>query len=90
MSAYAELEAIAREINQLQEVQAISGWDEACMMPAGSGAGRSHALEIAKSTGLPDSLLNKAHQLIDDDQVDIQAAILSLQEGYKDLLKTVL
>ncbi|MFV2091011.1 MAG: carboxypeptidase M32, partial [Pseudomonadales bacterium] len=44
MSAYAELEAKAREITRLQEIQAITGWDEACMMPPGGGPSRSHAL----------------------------------------------
>ena len=35
MTAYARLEDHFREIARLQEVQAISGWDEACMMPPG-------------------------------------------------------
>jgi carboxypeptidase Taq len=44
MSAYAQLEVRFREITRLREIQAISGWDEACMMPPGGGPGRSQAL----------------------------------------------
>jgi carboxypeptidase Taq len=44
MSAYQELEARAREITALEEVLAITSWDEACMMPAGAGAGRGRAM----------------------------------------------
>ena len=49
--------------------------------------GRSHALEIAEDAGLPKSLLARARALIDDDQVDIQAAIGNLQLQHKDLVK---
>ena len=44
MSAYGQLEVRFREITRLREIQAISGWDEACMMPPGGGPGRSQAL----------------------------------------------
>lgn len=44
MSAYTRLEEKFREITRLREIDAICGWDEACMMPTGSGAGRSEAL----------------------------------------------
>lgn len=44
MTAYAELEQHFGEIARLKEIQAIANWDEACMMPSGSGAGRGQAL----------------------------------------------
>lgn len=44
VSAYDELESRNREITRLKEIQAIASWDEACMMPSGSGAGRGQAL----------------------------------------------
>lgn len=44
MSAYTKLEDKLREITRLREIQAICGWDEACMMPSGGGAGRGEAL----------------------------------------------
>ena len=44
MSAYEQLEAKIREITRLKEIQAITNWDEACMMPTGGGPGRSQAL----------------------------------------------
>ncbi|MGE0623906.1 MAG: carboxypeptidase M32 [Pseudomonadales bacterium] len=43
-TAYEALEARSREITRLKEIQAIASWDEACMMPPGSGAGRGQAL----------------------------------------------
>lgn len=49
MSAYEKLESKIREIARLREIQAISGWDEACMMPIGGGAGRSEALAALTS-----------------------------------------
>lgn len=49
--------------------------------------GRSHALEIAASTGLPSHMLARAGALLDDHQVDIQAAIVKLQEQHKALQK---
>jgi carboxypeptidase Taq len=44
MSSYARLEEKFRDITHLREIQAISGWDEACMMPSGAGETRSQAL----------------------------------------------
>jgi DNA mismatch repair protein MutS2 len=49
--------------------------------------GRSHALEIAQKTGLPESLLQRAQSLVDDNQMDIQQAIINLQEQSKNLEK---
>jgi carboxypeptidase Taq len=49
MTAYAKLETKIREITRLREIEAISGWDEACMMPSGGGAGRSQALATLTS-----------------------------------------
>ena len=49
MSAYAKLEAKISEITRLKEIQAITDWDEACMMPNGGGAGRSQALATLTS-----------------------------------------
>ncbi len=49
--------------------------------------GRSHALETAANSGLPDDLLDRARQLIDEDQVDIQAAIRQLQNRHQQLRK---
>lgn len=43
-TAYEALESRTREITRLKEIQAIASWDEACMMPSGSGAGRGQAL----------------------------------------------
>jgi carboxypeptidase Taq len=60
MTAYARLEDHFREIARLQEVQAISGWDEACMMPPGGGAGRSQALA---------SLATVIHQRLTDPEI---------------------
>jgi carboxypeptidase Taq len=44
MSAYSELEAKQRDLSRFRELSAIAGWDEACMMPPGGGAGRAEAL----------------------------------------------
>jgi len=44
MSAYEQLEQRAAELAHLREIEAIAGWDEACMMPGGSGARRGTAL----------------------------------------------
>jgi len=44
MAAYDQLELRAAELARLQEVSAIAGWDEACMMPVGAGARRGAAL----------------------------------------------
>jgi len=49
--------------------------------------GRSHALDTAANSGVPVSILERARQLIDEDQVDIQAAIRKLQEQHKSLRK---
>jgi len=49
MSSYARLEEKLRDITRLREIQAITGWDEACMMPSGGGAGRSQALATLTS-----------------------------------------
>ena len=49
--------------------------------------GRSHALETAFNSGLPQYLLDRAKTLIDEDQVDIREAILKLQEQHKHLRK---
>ena len=44
MSAYQQLEAVFSQHAHLQHVQAITGWDEAVMMPIGGGAARAEAL----------------------------------------------
>ncbi len=44
MAAYTELEALTSEVTRLREIQAIAGWDEACMMPSGGARGRGQAL----------------------------------------------
>ncbi len=44
MSAYQKLQHHFRKINDLQHVQAITGWDEASMMPVGGGEARGKAL----------------------------------------------
>lgn len=49
--------------------------------------GRSHALEIATSAGMPEGVLQRAKALIDEDQVDVQAAIRQLQEQHRELEK---
>jgi DNA mismatch repair protein MutS2 len=49
--------------------------------------GRSHALDIARVAGIPEAVLQEARQLIDDDQVDIQAAIRTLQQQAKHMSK---
>jgi carboxypeptidase Taq len=49
MSAYEKLEVKVREITRLREIEAITDWDEACMMPRGGGAGRSQALATLTS-----------------------------------------
>jgi carboxypeptidase Taq len=42
--SYAALAARYRQIAHLQHVEAIAGWDEAAMMPAGGGEARAEAL----------------------------------------------
>ena len=66
MSAYDALEEKFSRITRLQEIDAISSWDEACMMPSGSGVGRGRALSeltgvIHEKQGDPEigELLNK-------------------------------
>ncbi len=49
--------------------------------------GRSHALHIAAKAGFPDAVMARATQLIDEGQVDIQAAIETLQRQSQDLEK---
>ena len=44
MSAYRDLERHFERIGHLEHVAAITGWDEAAMMPAGGGAARGAAL----------------------------------------------
>ena len=50
MTAYQILEDKLREITRLREIQAISGWDEACMMPSGGGAGRAYRCPAPRVT----------------------------------------
>ena len=86
MSAYTELETKACEIARLAEIQAITDWDEACMMPSGGGDSRSQAM--ATLTGIiherltdPEigALLNRARA--DGDPLDTwQSANLSAME----------
>ena len=49
--------------------------------------GRSHALEIAERIGLPETLMARARNLVEDNQMDIQQAIMKLQEQSKLLEK---
>lgn len=49
--------------------------------------GRSHALDIAANTGLPQRVLARAKGLLDDSQLDVQAAIQQLQETNRELEK---
>ncbi|PIE91391.1 MAG: hypothetical protein CR997_00970 [Acidobacteria bacterium] len=49
--------------------------------------GRSHALEIARRIGLPEKLIERASSLVEDNQMDIQSAIMVLQEQNKLLEK---
>jgi len=44
MSQYQALHAHFEKINDLRHLQAICGWDEAAMMPAGGGAARAGAM----------------------------------------------
>lgn len=44
MPAYEKLEARFRQFNRLRDLQSIAGWDEAVMMPEGSGEARGQAL----------------------------------------------
>jgi len=60
MSAYSKLEEKMREVTRLKEVQAIAGWDEACMMPVGGGPGRSQALA---------SLATLIHERLSDPEI---------------------
>jgi len=50
MSAYAKLTDYHQQLSQLQEIQAISSWDEACMMPTGSGDRRGQAMAALART----------------------------------------
>jgi len=49
--------------------------------------GRSHAIEIAERTGFPAEVLQRAKSLMDDNQMDVQAAIIRLQDQSKALEK---
>lgn len=49
MSAYEKLESRFEDIYHLTHVQAIVGWDEAVMMPAGSGVARAKGLSTLHS-----------------------------------------
>ncbi|MCB1050534.1 MAG: Smr/MutS family protein [Acidobacteria bacterium] len=49
--------------------------------------GRSHALEIARRSGLDESVLTRAQELISANLVDIQAAIRELQERSRSMEK---
>ena len=49
--------------------------------------GRSHALDIAANAGLNEEVLAEAKRLMDEKQVDIQAAIRTLQQQHKQLDK---
>lgn len=89
MSAYAKLEDRAREINRLQEVQAIAHWDEACMMPAGGGARRGEALAsltalIHERATAPEigELLARAHGSNEQLSVWQQANLVELQRRW--------
>ncbi|MCH9744597.1 MAG: carboxypeptidase M32 [Gammaproteobacteria bacterium] len=44
MSAYQQLEKIFTKLSHLNHLQAITGWDEAVMMPPGGGKARAKAL----------------------------------------------
>ncbi|HTL12623.1 MAG TPA: carboxypeptidase M32 [Bdellovibrionota bacterium] len=44
MRHYEKIEALARRVHHLQHLQAITGWDEAVMMPEGGGEARAAAL----------------------------------------------
>ena len=44
MKAYQQLEKIFEKISHLHHLQAITGWDEAVMMPRGGGEARAKAL----------------------------------------------
>ena len=74
MSAYIELEKRALEIGRLAEIRAIAHWDEACMMPPGSGAGRGEAMA---------SLTLMIHQRATDPKT---GDLLDLADGSNELL----
>ena len=59
-SAYDNLETHFRRVGHLQHIAAITGWDEAAMMPAGGGAARADAMAALSTT---------IHQLICDDRL---------------------
>lgn len=44
MTSYEKLESRFRQLNRLNDLRSIAGWDEAVMMPSGSGAARGQAL----------------------------------------------
>ncbi len=44
MTSYQNLEAKFRQINRLNDLRSIAGWDEAVMMPTGSGEARGQAM----------------------------------------------
>ena len=49
MNAYQKLEVIFEELAYLEHHQAISGWDEAVMMPTGGGEARAKAMATLQS-----------------------------------------
>ena len=60
MSAYVELENHFRHVGHLQHIAAVTGWDEAAMMPSGGGAARAEAMAALHTT---------IHQLICEDRL---------------------
>ena len=60
MNSYAELEALFTNLNHLEHLQAIAGWDEAVMMPVGGGPARAKALA---------ALQTLSHQMLIDKKV---------------------
>lgn len=57
MSKYTEIEDIFSTLSDLNHLQAIAGWDEAVMMPAGGGTARAKAL--ATLSGLHHQMLTQ-------------------------------
>ncbi len=75
MSAYVELEDHFRQVGHLQHIAAITGWDEAAMMPSGGGAARAEAMAALNTT---------IHRLVCDDRLQDWLADAAADQALND------
>lgn len=74
MNSYEKLESRFRQISRLKDIQAIASWDEAVMMPLGSGSYRNEALaelavviqNLTTGTEIGDWIADSESQVLDE------------------------